>query len=220
MSSEAVTAVRNLRGLSLAEKCILMMLADHRNWKTGKCFPSAKLLQEESGASSKTFWKAMKSLEAKGYVSRVSGAKGRSNSYELHLEGLKPIEAVVEPTLDVAATGEPAAPKPKPQLVYSKEYDLAFDVRVAADSKTKVSTPKDVELMTKLVAKYSLESVTMVVEYLSTNLTWQKAIKTAGQPVSWFTSDKVFPKIANSARMATKAVPTTFVIEDDDEELV
>jgi DNA-binding MarR family transcriptional regulator len=197
------------------------MLADHRNHKTGKCFPAAKLLQDESGASAKTFWKALKSLVAKGYVSRVSGAKGRSNSYELHLEGLKPIEAVVEPTLDVAATGEPAAAKPKPKPVYSKEYDLAFDIRaVKGDRARQVPTPTDVELMTKLVAKYSLETVTGVVEYLMRNLTWQKAIKTAGQPVSWFTSEKVFPKIANSARMATKAVPTTFIIEDDDEEPV
>ncbi len=216
MSSEAVTAVRNLRGLSLAEKCILMMLADHRNWKTGKCFPSAKLLQEESGASSKTFWKAMKSLEAKGYVSRVSGGTGRSNSYELHLDGLKPIEAVVEPTLDVVATGEPSAPKPK--LIYSKEYELAVDVRYYAGSKSQVPTPRDEEIMTKLVAKYSYETVYEVVDYLSTNLTWQKQIKTAGQPVSWFASDKVFPKIANSARMSTKAEPTTFSLVDDDEE--
>jgi hypothetical protein len=53
MSIKATTFVRRLRGLTMAEKAIAFVLADHEHHKTGRIFPSMSTVAREAGAENR-----------------------------------------------------------------------------------------------------------------------------------------------------------------------
>jgi hypothetical protein len=90
----ALSAIRDDRTLSKAERLVLVMLISHAS-KTGECFPSIDLLADETAMARCVVADALTSLRSRGAASPVSlavehraSAKGRgrvSNLYRLHL---------------------------------------------------------------------------------------------------------------------------------------
>jgi hypothetical protein len=88
MSIEATRWALKVRGLSLAEKAILFVLADAHNGKTGKCFPSLSALSDAADCTVRIARKHLAGIEAKGLFTRTvtSFGKGLTTFYELHLD--------------------------------------------------------------------------------------------------------------------------------------
>jgi hypothetical protein len=86
----AVVEARPYLGVSDAEFCVLLSLAEHLNARTGRCFPGAKLIAYDCGRGST--WEAtarrwLKRLEHKRLVAITGppeGGRGRVRMYHLH----------------------------------------------------------------------------------------------------------------------------------------
>jgi hypothetical protein len=98
----ALSAVRDDRTLSKAERLVLVMLISHAKHDTGECFPSLDLLADECDMARSVVAAAVSSLRARGAASpvrvtvvrraRVEGRGRESNVYRLDLSpagGLK-----------------------------------------------------------------------------------------------------------------------------------
>lgn len=79
---EYVIAVRDVEGLTLAQKCVLHDLASRI--KDGRCFPSLETIAIKTGANIKTVIKAIKHLEEIGFIT-VQRSSKTSNTYTLNL---------------------------------------------------------------------------------------------------------------------------------------
>lgn len=77
--------------LSPTEKIILVKMADYGNDEGTNIFPSYKTLARKTNLSSKTVYRSIKSLIAKGYVHRhrIGISRFRSSDYGLNLNMLK-----------------------------------------------------------------------------------------------------------------------------------
>ena len=73
----------DLKGLSFAERCVLISLKTHDNRRFG-CFPSLRTLAKELDSTPKTILKAIRSLKEKGFL-EVVVRRGRFNSYILSI---------------------------------------------------------------------------------------------------------------------------------------
>lgn len=92
MSHRATKWVARQRGLSLGERVVLWVLADHLNDGTGRCDPSQSRLRDACEISHAALNRYLRSLERRGLIRRVrriDGASGgnRSTFYELALSG-------------------------------------------------------------------------------------------------------------------------------------
>ena len=92
MSIEAIRWAMKVRGITPQEKCVLLILADAHNGKTGKCFPSQDHIAEVAGCTEKMIRKHLSVIEQKGFIARTvtSYGKGRVTFYELNLETTEP----------------------------------------------------------------------------------------------------------------------------------
>jgi len=69
------------RGLTLAEKIVLLALADRAD-EADSCFPSVATISEDTGADRKTVMAAMRKVEVRGLV-EVRRLNGAGNRYHL-----------------------------------------------------------------------------------------------------------------------------------------
>lgn len=87
MSIEAFQWVMKVKGVTLAERALLCVLANFHNGKTGKCFPSQAAIAEAADCTPRNARKHLDALEAKGFFTRTvtSFGKGLTTFYELNL---------------------------------------------------------------------------------------------------------------------------------------
>jgi DNA-binding MarR family transcriptional regulator len=82
----------HLAKMSGSAALVLMVIARHRNFKTGNSWPSAKTITEEAGVSRTGVFKALKRLVEQGLITRKRGQmdKGFVNFYRLVPDHEKP----------------------------------------------------------------------------------------------------------------------------------
>jgi len=91
MSFQAMAWAIEQRTAGSKEKFVLLMLANYASNETGECFPSLKTLAEATMLSKHTVIRALKSLEAGGFLAirnRRLGSASLANSYRLNLQGV------------------------------------------------------------------------------------------------------------------------------------
>lgn len=71
MSVQALSCAFAIRGISSSEKLVLLALANFANERM-QCWPSQDRLAADTELSDRTVWAALKGLETKGVLSRVS----------------------------------------------------------------------------------------------------------------------------------------------------
>jgi hypothetical protein len=84
-----ILASRQPDRFSHAEFRVLMNLAEHHNGETGRCDPSLKLLEEETGMDRGYLRRILGALEDRGEIGGDSGKGGRGHrrQYDLLLKG-------------------------------------------------------------------------------------------------------------------------------------
>jgi DNA-binding MarR family transcriptional regulator len=97
MSAKAVGWAREVRGLTVTEKLVLILLADHANVHPERygsrqvAWPKQQMIADEMEVSSRTVLRAMAALEEKGLVSRErqhrDDGSRRADLYTLNLLG-------------------------------------------------------------------------------------------------------------------------------------
>ena len=97
MSIRRILAALETNDLPSSEKLLLILLADHADDETGKCWPSQNYIARRSGFSRSTINRTIKRLEGKGLIQiqhrfREDGG-WRSNAY-IVLPGVRPPCAV------------------------------------------------------------------------------------------------------------------------------
>jgi Helix-turn-helix domain len=89
MSAKATAWAWSIEGLGMADKIVLLRLADHAN-DQGICWPGKDTLAKVCCASKRTVDAAIANLEAAKLISvqrrRTEQGKNKSNMYELHLD--------------------------------------------------------------------------------------------------------------------------------------
>ena len=85
MSIRRILAALETADLPASEKLLLILLADHADDETGKCWPSQNYIARRSGLARSTINRTMKRLEGKGLIRiqhrfRDDGSQ-RSNAY-------------------------------------------------------------------------------------------------------------------------------------------
>lgn len=113
---------------SMAEKAVLVALADAANGHTGRCHPSVERLAKFVEANEKTVRRALQGLEEKGYIqrSRARDGEGRLGNYSYTFaldfasqppdteSGSPPgTESALEPEVDLEPEGPLAAAAPR-----------------------------------------------------------------------------------------------------------
>ena len=110
MSIEAVSWALK-QDLAPSEKLVLVSLADHHNRGTGLCIPSQSSIGEQTCMSVRTVQRHLKSLEAKGLITRAARfrpeGRGRtSDSYILQGDNLTPSSVQGDKTRRTKATNQ------------------------------------------------------------------------------------------------------------------
>ena len=86
MSLQAITWAFAVRGISVAQKAVLLALADHAD-AAGRCWPSLTTLSAKTCAARRTVINALSALEKAGLISRDRQQGGsKSTRYVLHLD--------------------------------------------------------------------------------------------------------------------------------------
>jgi DNA-binding transcriptional MocR family regulator len=93
MSIRRILAALETTGLPANEKLVLILLSDHADDETGKCWPSQNYIARRSGLTRETINRTMKRLSNKGLIRiehrfREDGSS-RSNAYFV-LPGVRP----------------------------------------------------------------------------------------------------------------------------------
>jgi hypothetical protein len=67
------------------EKLVLVILANHLNHQTGRCFPSIATIARQAGFKThNAVYKYLRSLELLGHITRTSGGGKTTNRYQVH----------------------------------------------------------------------------------------------------------------------------------------
>jgi hypothetical protein len=205
MSIQALIVAYKLRELTLAEASLMHTLAWHHNKDTGRCNPGADLLQKETGMANDTLWKTIKSVEAKGLVTHVSGGVGRSNRYRLLLDDVKQEGGSSEKqaaTLDddlVLDDDEPLEDDPLGEEPLEAAKDTSSAHRLcqmiyrAADKPKVVPSKKDAEAVATKLRERPVGEVESVIDFVAGHTGFKKSLITqngvpVNYPVSFFCS--------------------------------
>ena len=88
MSNRAMSWAIEVRGLPIASKAVLMLLADCHNGSTGQCNPSLDWLSERTGLKSRMLMSHLSKLEDSGLIERETSShgRGRGKSVLYHLK--------------------------------------------------------------------------------------------------------------------------------------
>ena len=92
---------RTFPGLTPAERCLLFILADYVNSRTGKCWPGIELLAKDMGIGRCHVSRYIKRLEAKGALV-ASRTPGERNVYFMNME---PMSELTRPRTKRTARG-------------------------------------------------------------------------------------------------------------------
>jgi Helix-turn-helix domain len=186
----------------MAEASLMHTLAWHHNKDTGQCNPGADRLRKETGMSNDTLWKVIKSVEAKGLLSHVSGGVGRPNRYRLLLDGVKQEGGPTgkqEATLDedLVLEAEPLVDdddiNPDNEVDISSARRLCQKVYRAADKPTVIPTKKDEEQLAAKLRERPAGEVESVIDFVSGHPGFKKSLLAykgvpVNYPVSFFLS--------------------------------
>ena len=185
--------------LPALQSLVLLRLANHKNSKTGRCYPSIPKLAQECGLSARSVINAIKALEAKKLI-QVIREKMKVNHYvlacraeqdlsEVHLvhANVHQIRAKVhhvhpnqEITQEVNPEGEPVLPDQEKRLETEKARWLLEELGVPSDSGTREIVSQAVHMLTKQHG-----SIQQVTEWL---LEKTKAALAKGETINrfWF----------------------------------
>jgi len=102
MSIHAMSWAIKVKGLPIATKAVLMMLADCHNGETGQCNPSMRHLMEVTGLKERALQIHLKTLEQGGFLVRdyVFHGRGKGCSVEQYNLKIGIIGAVKKPTME------------------------------------------------------------------------------------------------------------------------
>lgn len=107
MSIHAMSWAIKVKGLPIATKAVLMMLADCHNGETGQCNPSVRYLMEITGLKERALQLHLKAIEEAGLMVRqyVFHGRGKGCSVEQYALKIGILGAVMEPK-DIAPAKE------------------------------------------------------------------------------------------------------------------
>ena len=109
MGRRALDWVYSLGGekMNSGERLTLLYLADRRNDKTGKCFPSYERIAQDLGISKRSAIRHVEALEAMGLLKKHErrGKTQNSNQYDLSL-GFAPSQSDTFVTLPESSQGD------------------------------------------------------------------------------------------------------------------
>ncbi len=111
MSYDDTDKVFPLRGLSAAEKAVLLYLAHCRNKDSGLCFPKQETIVATTGHSLASVKRAISKLEARRLIEVGRGKRHGMNSVNHYTLRLPPLAKAAHVELSPIAHGEP---KPSP----------------------------------------------------------------------------------------------------------
>lgn len=89
MSIHAMSWAIKVKGLPIATKAVLMMLAECHNGETGQCNPSIRYLREITGLKERALQLHFKALEASGLIARDYAYHGRGKGCSVEQYNLK-----------------------------------------------------------------------------------------------------------------------------------
>lgn len=134
MSNRAMSWAIECKGLQLATKAVLMLLADCHNGSTSKCFPSEDWLCEHTGLSGRTIRMHLKALEDALLIERLyqHGGRGQGRKfagYDLKIginETVKAPQNDADNGQDIAVAGSchgknTSLPRQDPATPYKEE---------------------------------------------------------------------------------------------------
>jgi hypothetical protein len=124
MSWKATALVKDItKGISPAEKLLLFVLADYHNTVKKVCWPSLKVLAEESLMSERNASRLLDALVTKGILSRVVGmGRGNTTLYsfvdlDCKDDNLSPFNLVKDDTKDDTKGDKPRGPIRKEPVI-------------------------------------------------------------------------------------------------------
>lgn len=82
MSTAAVEYVRDVRGISVTDKCVLFVLATYASERGDSISPSTQTIADDAGCSRSTACEALRRLQEVGKVRR-EGMRGQQVCYSL-----------------------------------------------------------------------------------------------------------------------------------------
>jgi len=89
MSNRAMSWAIEVRGLPIATKAVLMLLADCHNGGTGQCHPSLAWMMERTGLKERALQVHLKALEDAGFINREYAFHGRGKGCSIEQYHLK-----------------------------------------------------------------------------------------------------------------------------------
>lgn len=110
MSIQAVAWVLEHSEAKLADRLVLIAIANHADARGWNAWPSIEKIAEEAGIHDVTVWRSVKALEELGEIA-VERRPGRPNRYRL--PALDPLQSATGEGLQ-DARGEPPASRKKP----------------------------------------------------------------------------------------------------------
>ncbi len=112
MTHQDVELVNSRRIRPPARKMVLVALADYRNGKDGRCFPSIAKVADMAGLGERQTIRLLQSLIAEGLVSSTPGRDGASTRYALNFAAIRalPIVRGREYLADEAAASDRVSP--------------------------------------------------------------------------------------------------------------
>lgn len=87
-----IQAINRDRKLSSMAARVAVALVGYRNQRTGLIYPSQELLADELGVSTRTIVRAVKALEARGWISKRRGRRRGVNRYSFNLHLIDVVE--------------------------------------------------------------------------------------------------------------------------------
>src|SRR3990167_19811 len=141
MSFDSVAWAWRQRGLSPAQKIVLIGLADHTDRNHSTAFPSLSTLAQECELGASTIKAALSELETKGLISREQrwrdDGSRTSNLYNLRLDS-----GYGRPESGLGVGQNPAKGRPESGLALNKPPNKESSKEVTPDTLRRVSAPK------------------------------------------------------------------------------
>lgn len=98
MSNQAITWAADIENVSMAEKCLLLILANHAN-NFHEAYPSWTRILKQTRMSRNTLYKCLVSLQSKGYILKTGDLKRQTFIYRLMI-----VETYNQPILSTTST--------------------------------------------------------------------------------------------------------------------
>ena len=153
MSFQAVAAALEIQDVSVAEKCLLLVLASYAGPRM-TCWPSAATLGRDTCMNPRSVKRVLKTLEARGLISRRSRPRGKSQTSNLITLRFDGDTQSPPPVTQSAFDGDRESPEPIKRISKtSRARASELEARASPLIKGKEGSALFAELMTTLAAK-------------------------------------------------------------------